>query len=251
MNRVAIIQARLGSTRLPGKCLLKLMGHTVIEHIIARIQAAKNIDQTVLATTVNEEDRALVEVAQAKGVSVYRGSVNDVLDRFYQAAKLANADTICRITADDPFKDPMIIDEIINQFATGNYDYVSNTLSPTYPEGLDIEVFSFTTLAKAWKEAKKPSEREHVTPYIWNNPQLFKLHNVEYIENLSQLRWTLDHPRDWVFVQQVYEELYKPDKLFLMSDILKLLQDKPCLIDLNSGTLRNEGYFESIAQENK
>jgi len=249
MNRVAIIQARLGSTRLPGKCLLKLMGRTVIQHIIERIQAAKCIDQIILATTVNEEDQALVDVAHAMGLTVYRGSVNDVLDRFYQAAKMVNADIICRITADDPFKDPNIIDMIINQFIEGKYDYVSNTISPTYPEGLDIEVFSFAALEKAWREAHKPSEREHVTPYIWNNPQAFKLYNVKYAENISHLRWTLDTAPDWVFIQQVYEELYRSKEIFFMNDVLNLLRIRPELNDLNSGIVRNDGYLKSIAQE--
>lgn len=249
MNRVAIIQARLGSTRLPGKCLFKLMGKTVLEHIVARLQTAKTIDKIVLATTTKEEDGALANIAQAMGIDVFRGSEDDVLDRYYQAAKNANADIICRITADDPFKDPNVLDKIVSRFIEGNFDYVSNTLSPTYPEGLDIEVFSFCALTKAWQEAKKPSEREHVTPYIWNNPNLFNIINVEYSEDLSHLRWTLDNANDWVFIQQVYEELYNPNKMFLMDDILNLLKNKTQLSELNSGTIRNEGYLKSIGKE--
>lgn len=249
MKHVAIIQARMGSTRLPGKTLLPLVDRTVLEHIIIRTQAADAINQVVVATTSNAEDDPIAALTDKIGVKAYRGSQDDVLDRFYQAAKVAEADVICRVTADDPFKDHKVIDQIISKFNSGKYDYVSNTIKPTYPEGIDIEVLSFKALEKAWKDAKLPSEREHVTPYIWKNSELFSLFNVEYKENLSHLRWTLDNSKDWEFVQAVYKYLYTPGSIFLMDDILQLLQERPELAQINMGTVRNEGYLKSLSQE--
>ena len=249
MKRVAIMQARTTSTRLPGKVLLRLFGKTVIEHILTRVRAAKRVDALCVATTTNATDDAVAAIAHACGAAVYRGSEDDVLDRFYQAAKETQADTIIRITADDPFKDPQVIDEIVQTYEQGGLDYVSNTMQPTYPEGIDVEVFSMAALAKAWHEATLPSEHEHVTPYIWKHPELFRTKNVAYEKDLSQLRWTLDKPEDWVFVQQVYDALYPKKPLFLMDDILQLLDERPFLRTLQSATIRNEGYLKSLAEE--
>lgn len=249
MKRIAIMQARTTSTRLPGKVLLRLFGKTVAEHIITRVRAAKRIDGICVATTTNETDDAVATIAEACGASVYRGSEDDVLDRFYQAAQQERADVIIRITADDPFKDPVVIDQVIRTFEEGDFDYVSNTMHPTYPEGIDVEVFSMKALAQAWKEAFLPSEHEHVTPYIWKHPDRFHVRNVEYHEDISKMRWTLDKPEDWVFIQQVYDALYPKKPLFLMEDILHLLQERPFLAELQSATIRNEGYLKSLAEE--
>ncbi|WP_321419193.1 glycosyltransferase family protein [uncultured Methanomethylovorans sp.] len=234
--RLAIIQARMGSTRLPGKVMKPLLGKPMLEHIITRVQASKMIDQIVIATTQKSEDNIISDYAKEHHVEFYRGSSEDVLDRYYQAAKKYDADVIVRITADDPLKDPQIIDEILHEYigASGKYDYISNTIIPTYPIGLDIEVFSFKSLSKAWMEAERQIYREHVTPYIWSNPQIFNLKNYEYTgENLSTLRWTVDTKEDFEFVETVYRHLYNENEIFLMQSILQLLRERPEIQNIN------------------
>lgn len=247
---VAIIQARMGSTRLQGKVLIDIQGKPLLEHVIDRVRMARLIDRMVIATTFNEKDKAIIEFAKNLNIPYYVGSEDDVLDRFYQAAKKYKAATIVRITPDDPFKDPEVIDKVISYYLKykDGLDYVSNTIKPTYPEGLDVEVFSFEALEKAWKEAKKPSEREHVTPYIWNHPELFRLTNVENNEDLSHLRWTLDTEADLRFTQEIYARLYR-GQVFLMKDILALLSAEPELMQINQGVTRNVGYLRSLEQE--
>jgi len=247
---VAIVQARMGSKRLPGKVLQRIMGETLLGHIIDRISKSKFINgNIILATTSNPSDQIIVDFANEKHLDCFAGSEDDVLDRFYQAAKLADADIIVRITADDPFKDPEIMDEIIKIMIDGDFDYVSNTIEPTYPEGLDIEVFSFDSLEKAWKEAKKSSEREHVTPYIWNHPAIFNLYNVKNKEDLSSMRWTVDTDKDFEFARAVYERLYVPGKIFLMNDILTILKNEPDLQKINAGIERSAGYQKSLRED--
>lgn len=246
----AIVQARMGSTRLPGKVLIDIQGKPLLALVIDRIREARLIDGIVIATTRNEKDRAIIEFARSQDILYYAGSEEDVLDRFYQAAKTYKAGTIVRITPDDPFKDPEVIDTVISHYLKNkkNLDYVSNTIKPTYPEGLDVEVFSFTTLEKAWKEANSLSEREHVTPYIWNHPEIFRLANIENNEDLSHLRWTLDTEADLKFTREVYARLYH-GQVFLMKDILALLRAEPELLQINEGIARNAGYLKSLEQE--
>ncbi len=247
---IAIVQARMGSTRLPGKVLIDIQGKPLLEHVIERLRDSRFIDQIIIATTGNEGDRAIIEFAQSNGLSYYVGSEDDVLDRFYQAAKKFCTDTIVRITPDDPFKDTEVIDKVIGYYLENKdkLDYVSNTIKPTYPEGLDVEVFSFEALEKVWQEARKASEREHVTPYIWNNPELFRLANVESDEDLSHLRWTIDYEEDLRFVREVYARLYH-GQVFFMRDILALLRAEPELAQINQGVVRNEGYLKSLERE--
>jgi len=249
-HKVAIIQARMGSSRLPEKVLIDIQGKPLLEHVIDRVRKAKLINRIVIATTSNKKDKAIINFARNQGISYYVGSEDDVLDRFYQAAKEHGAGTIIRITPDDPFKDPEVIDKVVNYYLShkGTVDYVSNTIRPTYPEGLDVEVFSFNALEKAWKEARKPSEREHVTPYIWNHPEMFQLANVENKEDLSHLRWTLDNEADLRFTQEVYARLYN-GQVFLMKDILALLSAEPELAHINQGMARNAGYLKSLERE--
>lgn len=249
MRTVAIIQVRTTSTRLPNKCLLRICGCTVLEHVIERVRNAKTIDDICIATTTNREDDAVVALLKDKDVKVWRGSEEDVLDRFYQAARFMQAGAVCRITADDPLKDPAVVDAVVETYRQGGFDYVSNTMRPTYPEGIDVEVFSFQALERAWKEARLPSEHEHVTPYIWKNEQDFRTYNVTYGKDLSWMRWTLDKAADFVFIDQVYEELYHGNPQFSMEDVLCLLERKPWLLDINKGTVRNEGYLKSIKEE--
>ena len=251
MKTVGIIQVRTTSTRLPKKCLLKINKKTILEHIILRLKFCKTLDSLCVATTTNKTDDIIECISNELEICVFRGSENDVLDRFYQAAKIISADVICRVTADDPFKDPKIIDNFMREFLVNDYDYLSNTIVPSYPEGIDIEIFRFSALEKAWKDAKLQSEREHVTPYIWKNRNLFKICNKRYKKDISSFRWTLDKPEDWVFIQQIYDRLYEPDKIFYMEDILELLEQEPDLIEINKGTVRNEGYLKSIKQDKR
>jgi len=247
----AIVQARMGSERLPGKMLVDIAGKPLIQHVIDRISRSKKIDKIILATTDNPKDTILVQLAKKNSLDYFAGDEEDVLDRFYQSAKRFNIDIIVRITPDDPFKDPQVIDEIIGYYIQhlDKYDYVSNTIKSTYPEGLDIEVFSFSALEKAWREAQKLSEREHVTPYIWKHPDIFRLKNIEYVKDLSSLRWTLDNKKDLTFAKEIYRRLYKRGKIFLMNDILELLDKNPHLIEINRDKARWEGYIRSLEKD--
>jgi spore coat polysaccharide biosynthesis protein SpsF len=246
---VAIIQARMGSSRRPGKTLADISGKPLIWHVVERTRASQTVDSVVLATTTEENDQQLLKIAEEYGILGYAGSLNDVLDRFYQAACLARAEVIVRVTADDPFKDPQVIDKVVNHLLTHpELDYCSNTIEPTYPEGLDIEVFTFQALERAWNEAKLTSEREHVTPYIWKNPGKFNIHNVRHIHDLSALRWTLDYEEDLQFTREVYARLYR-GQIFLMDEILALLAREPQLLEINQGKVRNAGYLLSLQQD--
>jgi spore coat polysaccharide biosynthesis protein SpsF len=246
----AIVQARMGSTRLPGKVMKPLCGKPILWHIITRISYSKQIEKIIIATTDKEEDKVIVKLAEEMGVAFYRGSSDDVLDRYYQAARKFNVDPVVRITADCPLIDPEIMDNIIDYYLKGDYDYVSNGLKPTLPDGLDTEVFSFKSLEKVWAEAKKPSEREHVTSYIYNHPELLKIHNYENDVDLSGMRWVVDEEADYQFISEVYKNLYKDGKIFYVKDIIRLLEEMPELLKLNKGISRNEGYQISLLKDN-
>lgn len=236
MRVVAIIQARTGSTRLPGKVLKEIVGRPMLWHVINRVKTAKLVDKLLLATTTREEDKPVIEIAKGFGIESYAGSEEDVLDRFYQAARKCGADVIVRITADDPFKDPVIIDKMVEIFLknSNKTDYVSNTIKPTYPEGIDVEVFSFKALEKAWRESSYKFDREHVTTYIWRNPREFRLMNVENEKgDLSHLRWTVDTQRDLDFAREIYKKLYGEEKVFSMDEIVSLLESDPKISKMN------------------
>ena len=196
MKAAAVIQARRGSTRLPDKVLLKLGDRTVLEHVISRASVARSISNVIVATTVNKEDLKIVNLVSRKEVSVYCGSQEDVLDRYYQAAQLFKLKHIVRITADCPVIDPGIIDKVVSLHFRTKADYCSNILVPTFPDGLDVEIFSFKTLESAWKKARLRSEREHVTPYIRKHDKMLKLVSHLNKINLSHHRWTLDEQAD-------------------------------------------------------
>jgi spore coat polysaccharide biosynthesis protein SpsF len=250
---VAIVQARMGSTRLPNKVMKKVVGQPVLWHVVNRIKSAKTIDKIVVASTKRRADKRIIRWAEENGVERYAGSENDVLDRYYQAAVTFDANVIVRITSDCPLIDPKVIDIVVNQFLAGDFDYVSNTgrpdNKPTYPAGLDTEVFSFSALRKAWEEAKLLSEREHVTPYIWKHRNLFKIGGVAHDEDLSRMRWTLDYDKDLEFVREVYARLYSKGKIFYMEDVLGLLNNHQELLNINKGVNRNEGYLKSLGED--
>lgn len=245
----AIVQARMGSTRLPGKTMKLLSGKPVLWHIITRLNHSKKIKRIIVATTDRQDDEVIVRLAEEMGIDSYRGSSEDVLDRYYQAAKIFDVDPIVRITADCPLIDPEVVDNIAGYYSASAYDYVANTLKLTMPDGLDTEVFSFKSLERAWAEAKKTSEREHVTSYIYNHPELFKIHNYENDVDLSGMRWVVDEEADYKFISEVYKNLYKDGKIFYMKDIIRLLEEMPELLKLNKGISRNEGYQISLLKD--
>jgi spore coat polysaccharide biosynthesis protein SpsF len=257
---VAIVQARLGSTRLPKKMLLDLVGKPLLWHVIHRLRASSKIDSVVIATTNTPQDDAITNFCSEYDFLCYRGSEDDVLDRFYQTAKYHEADTVVRVTGDCPLIDPNIVDLIITAFHSQNCDYASNlgSIDPngffqgrTFPDGLDAEAFSLQTLKCAWQEAALPSDREHVTPYIYKNPDKFRVFQVTQKEDLSSLRWTLDGPEDLIFIRQIFEALYSPKHHFLTPDVLNLLTMHPELNEINAGMNINEGYRESLRRNNE
>jgi spore coat polysaccharide biosynthesis protein SpsF len=208
---IAIVQARLGASRLPGKTMMDIMGKPMLWHVINRLKQSRRLTDIVIATTTNEKDKAIIRLARESNVKNYAGSEEDVLDRYYQAAIKFKADIIVRITSDCPLIDPEIVDKVIEYFLSGNFDFVSNTMQPTYPDGLDTEVFSLGSLQRVWKEAKLKSEREHVTPYLWKHPELFIIGNVKNDTDLSRFRWTVDIDEDLQFVREIYQRLYIED----------------------------------------
>lgn len=248
-NIVAIIQARMSSSRLPGKVLMPLAGKPVLEHVVNRIHACKTIAKVVVATSTDKTDDAIQAWCDKAGVSHYRGSLDDVLDRYYQTAKTYQADAIVRITADCPAIDPTIVDEVVTGFLTGEYDFYG--LSGEFPDGLDCTVFALTALERAWREARLQSEREHVGPYIENHPELFKNGGLKKFTGLSHHRWTLDEPRDYEFLQVIFAQLYREGTSFLAPEVLSLLEAEPELLDINSNIIRNEGYLKSLKEERK
>lgn len=248
---LAILQARMSSSRLPEKVLRPIVGRPMLEHQIKRINRARLIDKMVLATSTDPSDDPLERFCVKTDTDCFRGDLDNVLDRFYRAAKKYNPEHIVRLTGDCPLTDPEVIDATIQYYLDNDFDYVSNSLQPTFPDGLDVEVFSFAALEQAFEEAELPSEKEHVTPYINRNPGLFKIGNYSNTENLSGLRWTVDEPRDFEFVTQIYEALYEAKPHFLTADILQILKDNPELAAINSDIERNEGLKKSFAEDER
>lgn len=229
MKVVAIIQARLGSTRLPGKILKKVLDKPLLEYQIERVRRAKTIDQIIIATTINENDDSIIELCDKLYIPYYRGSEEDVLSRYYEAATKFHADVIVRLTSDCPIIDPNVIDKVVSCYLEhqNEYDYVSNTLIRTYPRGLDTEVISYRILKQIYKEANEQIYREHVTTYLYNNYEKFKLLNVQNDFNESKHRWTVDTKEDFYLIEKIIQELYPKNNNFSINDVLNLLQENP------------------------
>ncbi len=234
MRTVAIVQARMGSTRLPGKVLKDVGGRSMLARVLERTAGAKLLDRVVVATTTAPGDDAVVKECRARKVPVFRGSEEDVLDRYHGAALEHDADPIVRITSDCPLTDPGIVDDVLELYHTERPDYASNVVSRTFPLGLDVEVVRQSALEVAWKEAKKPYERVHVTPFIYQNADRFRLSTLKAKENYSRLRWTVDTPQDLEFVRAVYARLGS-DGRFGWRDVLELLDREPALENINRG----------------
>jgi spore coat polysaccharide biosynthesis protein SpsF (cytidylyltransferase family) len=246
---IGIIQARLGSTRLQGKVLLDLEGKPVLGHVIERVKKCRQVEEVLVATTLASADAKIAELCLKIGVPVYRGSQDDVLDRYYQAAKLYQARQVVRITADCPLIDPEVIDWVINVHLSQGNDYTSNAVTDTFPDGEDVEVFSFHALEKCWHEANLASEREHLNPYIRKNRAKFKVGVLECGQDYSRKRWTLDEPQDYEFIKLVYKNLYPGNPVFGMKEILAFLELHPEAEKVNSGIIRNEGYLKSLKKD--
>lgn len=236
MRVVLVIQARMSSTRLPGKVLLPLAGATMLERQLERLARCRRVDRIVVATTDRPVDDPIVDlVTSLDGVAVYRGPEDDVLARYVGAAREHGADVVVRVTSDCPLIDPDVVDEAIAVYQRneGHVSYVSNAIERTFPRGLDVEVVPSDVLETAAAEATSPSDREHVTAYIWRRPERFPRIDVLAEEDNSQLRWTVDTPEDFSLVSRIYDRLYpvKPD--FIYSDVLALVKASPELADVN------------------
>ena len=247
MNIVAIVQARMGSTRLPNKVMKLIGGKPLIEIILTRLSQSKKIGQIVLATSKDSANEPLVEHVSSLGYFCYRGSESDVLDRYYQAAILSKAQIIIRITGDCPLVDVELIDEAIEKFISANVDYASNTSPPTFPDGLDIEVMKVGALELAHRSARDVFEREHVTPYIKNSDSFSKI-NIENPEDLSIFRWTVDEPEDLQVIEDVFR-IFHPNIKFGWKDVLSLQVNHPEIFASNANLVRNEGQFMGAGQK--
>lgn len=233
MKTVAIVQARMGSSRLPGKVMKKLHDKTVLGHVITRLKAVGQIDEIVIATTSKSEDDVIVAEAEQYNVSYFRGSEENVLSRYYQAASARSADVIVRITSDCPLIDPVITGNTIDLFNRSNVDYASNKMITTFPRGLDTEVFTFNALKKSYEGAYNEIHREHVTPYIYLHPDQFKVADYTWHIDYSKYRWTLDTVEDYQLISRIYDDLYSPDSIFSWLEAIELVKRKPelCLIN--------------------
>jgi len=248
---LAIIQARMGSSRLPNKVLKYLGDKTVLENVLVRVLRSKYIDEIFVATTVDKNNLPIISFCALNGYRVFCGSEDDVLDRFYQLAKLLKPKHIVRITSDCPVIDPQIIDLIIENHLNSNSDYTSNTIEDSFPDGMDTEVFTYNALEEAWKKSELLSEREHVTPYLKKHKELFKLNSIVSKTNYSNKRWTLDTELDFQFLQSIFSELYTENPIFGMNEILNLLIESPDIEMINSSIIRNEGYLKSLREDKK
>ncbi len=244
---VGIVQARMGSTRLPGKVMREIGGRPMLWHVVTRLAAASLVEKVVVATTEDESDDRIAGWCGENGICCHRGSVNDVLDRYFYAALAARARTIVRITSDCPFLDPELVDRAVRRFGEGGLDYVS--IDPSFPDGLDAEVFSFAALEKAYMQAALSSEREHVTPYIWKNPAAFRICKIHCENDLSKMRWTVDDERDLTLVSAIYDGIGGEGRIFHMDEILRFLETNPSLLRINADIGRNEGYARSLKED--
>lgn len=251
MNRVAIIQARVASTRLPGKVLKQIDGKEILGHVIGRLAACRMVDRIVIATTTGAGDDEIVDYLTSRhpGIGLFRGSEDDVLDRYYQAAKRFEAGWVIRATSDSPLLDPELVDFVIATVVEGGYDYGSNSLVPSMPDGLDVECMTSAALAAAWQEAVRPEEREHVTPYIRTNPQRFRLANIAYHRDLSHLCWALDTEEDLAFLTALAGQIDLGDPgNYSFETVLRVIEAHPEVSRLNACSVRDVKLLAEIPQ---
>lgn len=250
----------MSSSRLPKKVLKKILGKPMLFYVVKQVLNSKLIDQVIIATTNEEKDNPIIDFCKKYNLIYFRGSKLDLLDRYYQCAKKFHCDPVVRITSDCPLIDPIVIDKVVTKFLKNSYDYVSNNLDKingkwdnstcNFPQGMTVEISNFKTLKKAWKKAKKPSEREHVFPYVQFNPKLFRISNVKKRKDVSYIRCTVDRLEDLRFVRELYDRL--PKKEFIMiEDILKIVKKEPSLVKINNKISFDEGYKKSLLVDKK
>ena len=237
MKVVAIIQARMGSTRLPGKVLKEIEGRTMLARVVGRLRGSSLINELLIATTDRPTDDAIVEECRRSSVQVFRGDEENVLDRYFRAAQFAQADVVVRITSDCPLIDPQVTDQTIAAFFREMPAYASNCVVRTFPRGLDTEVMTVQALEQAWRNADQPYQRTHVTPYIYEHPDEFKILSLTSDADFSRQRWTVDTPEDLEFVREIYARFKKREN-FRWSDVLALLDSEPALTELNRSIIQ-------------
>ena len=239
----------MSSSRLPGKVMKPVLGRPMIERQIERLLRSKRIDQLIVATSNDQENTVLETLCKRIGIFCFRGSLENVLDRFYQAAKNFKPEHIIRLTGDCPLADPAIIDELVDFYQERQCDYASNCQKPTLPDGLDAEIFSLAVLEETWKEAILPSHLEHVTSYIRAHPKRYRIGHYKYHRDLSYMRWTVDEYEDLKFVRKVYEKLYPSNPEFKTEDVVALLEREPKLLEINRYFKRNDGMKKSVEKD--
>jgi len=247
----AIIQARMGSTRLPGKIMLPILDKPVLEYLINRVKKSSNIDEIIIATSNNKNDDIIEKFCEARKIKCFRGSEKDVLLRYFEAAKKFSIDIIVRLTSDTPLLDSKTIDTVVSKYQNNEFDYVSNQFPfpRTYPDGYNVEVFSFALLKTINHEAKKPSDREHVTTFITMQPEIFKIFRVDCQKDLSKYRFNLDYDIDYQLIKNIFERLHYGNPNFSLNDIILLLEKNPFLQKLNSNVKPYQNILKSFKKD--
>ncbi len=249
MSTAIVVQARMSSTRLPGKVLLPLGGEPMLVRLIERLRRAQRADAIVIATTTNNGDDVIADLCGQLGVACHRGSEHDVLARYADAARAVQATVVVRITSDCPLIDPALVDQVIARYQAGGADYVSNMLPPTWPYGMAVEVFSAKVLAEAHAEATEPAEREHVTPFLYAHPERFRLHNVASPTDLSSQRWTVDTPEDYALLQRLFDAVHPSHPDFTLADLLATMQAHPDWLAINQHVRQKSATEFQTTQE--
>ncbi len=243
-----IIQARMGSSRLPGKVLMKITEeYTVLDYLLMQLKYCKKIDRIIIATSTSKKDDVISDFCEKQKIDCFRGDEKNVLDRYYKCSKKFALSNIIRIPADKPLIDPEIVDSMIDTFMTQSYDYITNFLPSTFPSGTEVEIFSFSAIEKTWMNAKLPSEKEHVTKYIYNNRDKFSIYNVENDKDLSRFRWAVDTNDDLLLVKEIVSRIQK--KPILTRDIIELFGKEPDLTNINKNVNRKEGNEKSELED--
>ena len=243
----------MGSSRLPEKIMLPVCGKPLFHYMINRVKQSKKLEKIIIATTNKPEDDVIVNFCKSEQIEYFRGSENDVLNRYFETAKKFSINTIVRLTADTPLIDPHVIDKVISVFQDNEFDFVSNffPLPRTYPEGYNVEVFSIKTLRQANLEAIKPSDREHVTTYITMQPDIFKIYRVDYKNDYSKYRFTLDYDDDYKLIKKIFESLYNKHHFFTLENIVDWLEQNPDVLKLNSHILPYQNLIQSFENDAK
>ena len=252
---VAIIQARMGSSRLPNKIMFEVLNKPLIAWMVSRARFSSHIDEIVIATTKNKSDDVIEKWANEEGIRIYRGSESDVLDRYYKCAVFCQAEIIIRLTSDCPLIDPEIIDSMLQLYKENNFDYISNSepYPSSWPDGMDVSIFNMPSLQTAWKKANLPSEREHVTFYFWKNPNLFKCYKFDNKMDMSKYRVTIDYEEDYILIKNIIEAFGENNVLSYsgasMSKIINFLNDNPKIFELNSKYYHGIGWESALNRD--